>query len=135
MMIPDAKAAVDKEWKKTRDDPIMTTGKVKSKKVVTLEAQRDKKKSSLLRWWQERGVRPKITKKKKGRVVFRGDIVKDDSGVCAVLTEQDLSASQMTAAKVMDVIARLAECDGQADAVSASTQVKLEDAPRLLKIP
>ena len=67
--------------------------------------------------------------------MFRGGIVKDGSGVCAVLTEQDLSASQMTAAKVMDVIARLAECDGQADAVSASTQVKLEDAPRLLKIP
>ena len=36
----------------------------------------------------------------------------------------------------MDVIARLPDCDGQAaDAVSAYTQVKLEDAPRLLKIP
>ena len=36
----------------------------------------------------------------------------------------------------MDVIARLPGCDGQAaDAVSAYTQVKLEDAPRLLKIP
>ena len=42
----------------------------------------------------------------------------------------------MTAAKVMDVIARLPGCDGQAtDAVSAYTKVKLEDAPRLLKIP
>ena len=41
----------------------------------------------------------------------------------------------MTAAKVMDVIARLPGCDGQAaDSVSAHTQVKLEDAPRLLKI-
>ena len=36
----------------------------------------------------------------------------------------------------MDVIARLPSCDGQAaDAVSAYTQVKLEDAPKLLKIP
>ena len=35
----------------------------------------------------------------------------------------------MTAAKVMDVIARLPNCDGQAaDAVSAHAQVKLEDA-------
>ena len=35
----------------------------------------------------------------------------------------------------MDVIARLPDCDGEAaDAVSAYTQVKLEDAPRLLKI-
>ena len=57
-----------------------------------------------------------------------GDIVKEDS--------DGSSASQMTAAKIMNVIARLAGCDGQADdAVSAYTQVKSEDAPRLLKIP
>ena len=63
-----------------------------------------------------------------------GDIVKDDSGAKAVFSEQDSSASQMTAAKVMDVIARLPGCDGQADAESAETHGKLEDAPRLLKI-
>ena len=76
------------------------------------------------------------TKNTKGRVVLRGDIVKDDSGAHAVLTEQGSSASQMTAAKVMDIISRLPGCDGQAaDAVSADTQVKMEDAPKLLKIP
>ena len=42
--------------------------------------------------------------KYKGRVVLRGDIVKDDSGTYAVFTEQGSSASQMTAAKVMDII-------------------------------
>ena len=58
--------------------------------------------------------------KYKGRVVLRGDIVKDDSGSCAVLTEQGSSASQMTAAKVMEIISRLPGCSGQAaDAVSA----------------
>ena len=58
--------------------------------------------------------------KYKGRVVLRGDIVKDDS------------ASQMTAAKIMDIISRLPGCDGQAaDAVSAYTQVKMEDAHKL----
>ena len=68
--------------------------------------------------------------KYKGRVVLRGDIVKDDSGSYAVFTEQGSSASQMTAAKVMDIISRLPECAGQAaDAVSAYTQVKMEDAP------
>ena len=42
----------------------------------------------------------------------------------------------MTAAKVMDVIARLPDCDGQAaDAISAYTQVTMEDAQKLLKIP
>ena len=45
--------------------------------------------------------------KYKGRVVLRGDIGKDDFGACAVFTEQGSLASQMTAAKVMDVIARL----------------------------
>ena len=72
--------------------------------------------------------------KYKGRVVLRGDNVKDDSGSYAVFTEQGSSASQMTAAKIMDIISRLPGCDGQAaDAVSAFTQVKMEDAPKLLK--
>ena len=45
-------------------------------------------------------------------------------------TEQGSTASQLTAAIVMDVIVRLPDCDGQAaDAISAYTQVKLEDAP------
>ena len=72
--------------------------------------------------------------KYKGRVVLRGDIVKDDSGSYAVLTEQGSSASQMTAAKIMDIISRLPGCDGQAaGAVSAKTQVKMEDAHKLFK--
>ena len=58
--------------------------------------------------------------KYEGRVVLRGDIVKDSSGSYAVFTEQGSSASQMTAAKIMDIISRLPGCDGQAaDAVSA----------------
>ena len=66
----------------------------------------------------------------KGRVVLRGDIVKDDSGSYAVFTEQGSSASQMTAAKVMDIISRLPGCAGQAaDAISANTKVKMEGAP------
>ena len=53
--------------------------------------------------------------------------MKDDSGAYAVFAEQGSSASQMTAAKVMDVIARLPDCDGQAaDAISACSQVKME---------
>ena len=63
--------------------------------------------------------------KYKGRIVLWGDIVKDDFGSYAVCTEQGSSASQMTAAKVMDIISRLPGCAGQAaDAVSAYTQVK-----------
>ena len=63
--------------------------------------------------------------KYKGRVVLGGDIVKDNSGSYAVFTEQGSPASQMTAAKITDIISRLPGCDGQAaDAVSAYTQVK-----------
>ena len=61
-------------------------------------------------------------------------MVKDDSGSYAVFTEKGSSASQMTAAKVMDDTARLPGCAGQeADAVSAYTQVKMEDALTLLR--
>ena len=44
--------------------------------------------------------------------------------------KKGLSASQLTAAKVMDIKSRLPGCAGQAaDAVAAYTQVKMEDAP------
>ena len=70
------------------------------------------------------------TKNTKVELLLRGDVVKDNSGAYAVFTEQGSSASQMMAAKV------LPDCDGQAsDAVSAYTQVKIEDAPRLLGLP
>ena len=39
--------------------------------------------------------------------------MKDDSGSYAVFTEQGSSASQMTAAKVMDIISRLPGCSGR----------------------
>ena len=44
MKIPDAKAAVDKEWKKLETIPAWQLDKVKSKKMFFLEAQLDKKK-------------------------------------------------------------------------------------------
>ena len=62
--------------------------------------------------------------KYKGRVVPRGDIVKDDSGSYALFTEQGSTASQMTAAKVMDIISRLPGCAGQAaDAVFENSNI------------
>ena len=54
----------------------------------------------------------------------------------SLLNKAGSFASQMTGAKILDVIPRVPDCDGQAvDAASAYTQVKIEDAPRLLKIP
>ena len=43
---------------------------------------------------------------------------------------------KFTAAKVIEIKARLPGCAGQAaDAVPAYTQVRMEDAPKLLKVP
>ena len=81
-------------------------------------------------------ARTRSAKRQRQSRTPRWHCAKNDSGSYAVFAEQGSSASQMTAAKVMDVIAGLPDCDGQAaDTVSAYTQVGLEDAPRLLKIP
>ena len=75
-------------------------------------------------------------KNTKDESALRGDIVRDDSGSYAVFTEPESSASQLTSAKVMYILARLPGCAGQAaDSVSAYTQVKMEDAPSFWKIP
>ena len=71
--------------------------KVKSKKVVILEAQRDKKKvhfASLLDLChlKDSELEPQF-QKYKCRIVLRGDTVTDDSGANAVFTEQGSSAS------------------------------------------
>ena len=97
---PAAKTAVDKEWENLRKYRHGSWQKSETKK----------------RWPKKQGIRAEK---------FRGDIVKDDSRSYAVFTEQGSSASQMTAAKIMDIISRLPGCGGQAaDAVSAYTQEK-----------
>ena len=117
------KAAVGKERKKLEAIPAWKQDKVRSKKEVILEAQKDKNKvyfASLVEICHLKNaeLEPQI-QKYKGRVVLRGDIVKDDSGAHAVFTEQGSSASQMTAAKVMDVIAKLPDYGQATDTVSA----------------
>ena len=81
MKILDAKAAVDKEWKKLEAGPAWQLEKVKSTKEVSLEAQRDKKERPLcyidghLFPQKNAELEPKL-QKYKGRVVLRGDICK-----------------------------------------------------------
>ena len=140
MKIPAAKAAVDTEWEKLEKILAWNLTKVRSKKEVIDEARTKGAKvhvASLMDICNLKNAELEAKHQKyKGRVVLRGDIVQDDSGSYAVFTEQGSSASQMTAAKVMDIISRLPGCAGQAaDAVSAYTQVKMEDAHKLLKIP
>ena len=104
MKITDAKAAVEKEWEK-----LVT--KVRNKNEVIAEARNEGRTvhfASLMDLCHLKNseLEPQF-QKYKGRVVLRGDVVKDDSGSYAVFTEQGSSSSQMTAAKIMDVISRL----------------------------
>ena len=140
MKIPAAKAALDKNWEKLEKIPAWNLTKVSSKSEVIDEARTKGAKvhfDSLLDICHLGNAELEAKHQTcKGRVVLRGDFVKDNSGSYAVFTEQGSSASQMTAAIVMDIISRLPGRAGQAaDAVSAETQVKMEDASKLLKIP
>ena len=127
MKIPAAKAAVDKEWEKREKIPAWKLTKVRSKKEVIDEARTKGAKVHLAKLMNICHLKKTELETKhqkyKGRVVLRGDIVKDDSGSDAVFTEQG--------SKVMDIISTLPGCEGQAaDAVSAFSQVKMEDAPK-----
>ena len=100
MKIPDAKAAVDTEWTKFETIPAWDVKKVKSKKRVMKEAPKNNNKvhfGSLMDSCHLKNseLEPQF-QKDTGRVVLRGDIVKDDSGACAVFTEHGSSASQLT---------------------------------------
>ena len=103
MKIPAAKAAVDKEWEKLEKIAAWDLTKVRSKKEVIDEARTKGAKvhfASLMDICHLKNAELEAKHQKyKGRVVLRGDIVKDDSGSYAVFTEQGSSASQMTAAK------------------------------------
>ena len=118
MKIPTAKAAADKEWEKLEKISAWNLTKVRSKKELIDEARTSGATvlfASLMDICHLKNAELEAKHQKyKGRVVLRGDIVKDDSGSYAVFTEQGSSASQMTAAKVMDIISRLPGCAGQA---------------------
>ena len=92
MKIPAAKAAVDKEWEKLEKIPAWDLTKVRSKSEVIDEARTKGAKvhfSSLMDICHLKNAELEAKHQKyKGRVVLRGDIVKDDSGSYAVFTEQ-----------------------------------------------
>ena len=106
-MILAAKEAVDKEWEKLEKFSSWNLTKVRSKKEVMDEARMSGATvhfSSLMDICYLKNAELEAKHQKyKGRVVLRGDIVKDNSGFYAVFTEQGSSASQKTAAKIMDI--------------------------------
>ena len=125
--IPDAKAGLEKECGKMEKILAWQVTKVRNKKEVIEEARNEGKTvhfASLMDLCHLKNSELEPQHQKyKCRVVLRGDIVEDDFVSYAVFIEQGSSASQMTAAKVMDIISRLPGSSGQAaDAVSAYTQ-------------
>ena len=96
--IPDAKAAVEKEWDKLEKIPAWQLTKVRNKKEVIEEARNNGRKvqvASLMDLCHLKNSELEHQYQKyKGRVILRGDIEKDDSGSYAVFTEQGSSASQ-----------------------------------------
>ena len=101
--IPAAKAVVDKEWEKLEKISAWNLTKIKSKKEVIDKARTSGATvhfASLMDICHLKNTELEATlQKNKGRFVLRGDIVKDDSGSYAAFTEQEFSASQMTAVK------------------------------------
>ena len=95
MKIPAAKAAVDKEWEKLEKISAWNLTKVKSKKQVIDEARTAFATvhfPSLMDICPLKNAELEAKHQKyKGRVVLRGDIVKDDSGSYAVCISNDSS--------------------------------------------
>ena len=72
----------------------------------------------------------------KGRVVFRGDNVKDEQGYLAVFSEQGTSASHIAAAKFLDALARFDGNDGEdSDAMGAYTQAEFAGEETWVHVP
>ena len=132
MKIPEAKAAVDKDWEKLEKISAWNLTKVRSKKEVIDEARMSGATvhcASLMDICHLKNAEFEAKHQKyKGRIVLRGDIVKDDSGSYADFTEQGSSASQMTAAKIMDIISRLPGFAGQAQVKNGRCSKIIENA-------
>ena len=104
MKIPAAKAAVDKEWEKLEKISAWNLTKVRSKKDVFDEARTKGRTfhfASLMDICHLKNAESEAKHQKyKGRVVFRGDIAKDDSGSYAVFTAQGSSAISNDSSKI-----------------------------------
>ena len=86
MKIPDAKEVIKETQKKS--NKLHFTSLMNSYHIKNSELE------------------PQLSKYRR-KDELQGDIVKDDSGVCAVFTESDLSVTQMKIAGVLDNIVRL----------------------------
>ena len=131
LQIPAAREALEKEWKKLEGRKPWLLNSVREYDEVESEARKENRSVHLGQVMQlcheKHSELQKAVREFKGRIVFRGDIVRDESGCFAVFSEQGTSASHLSAAKFLDAIARMPGNDGQdSDAVGAYTQCELK---------
>ena len=132
MKIPKAKEAVDGEWTKLFKKGAWKYNTVKNRKDIEAEALAKGEKvhfANLMDLCHEkRSALPMHMGKFKGRVVLRGDNIKDEASFYAVFSEQGTSASHMDGCKFLDALARMPDNDGEdCDAIGAYHQVRLQD--------
>ena len=139
MKIPDAKAAVEKKCEKLEKNPTWQLTKVRNKKEVIKEIRAEKFHfASLMDLCHHKNseLEPQHQKIQRQSCAPRWHCARWFRIIRQYLLNCYRLHPKMTAAEVMDIKSRLPGCAGQAaDAVSAYTQVKMEDAPKLLKIP
>ena len=127
MKIPKAREAVEAELQKLEKKPAWNLKGVQPRKKVQERAKREGKQSILEISWHcvmKHSEQEKSKRRYKGRIVFRGDEVRDEDGFYAVFSEQGTSASLMAVAKFLDAIARMPGNAGEDDdAIGAYTQI------------
>jgi hypothetical protein len=129
LQIPEAVKALENEWAKLENPerPSWDIEGVRSKAEVAAEAKASGKTVHF------GNLMPLCHRKNsefgeefwsyKGRIVFRGDGVKDEQGFFAVFTEQGTSSTQQAGTKFLDIIARFPGNKGEdSDARGAYTQ-------------
>ena len=136
--MPKAQASIDAGWRKPRDcdggrgswDESFVCSYWEAHRQATDKLERTGVHThfgSLLDLCLEKGGELEESKRRyKGRVVFGGRRIHDESGLAAGFPEQETGTSMVSASKLCDAVALLPGCDGeQPDATSAHTQSKL----------
>ena len=118
--IPAAKEAMDSEFKKLDKRGSVDWSRVQEKSDVMAYAVDNGIEydfGDLMTLCHEKHTElnlPQLKKVYKGRIVFRGDIVEDETGYLAIFSEQGTSSSQLEAAKMTDALAN-ASVDDEED--------------------
>ena len=139
---PDAKAAMDKEWKKLVDKACWLTKKAREYKDVIREHQAKGTKARFGRIFeicsQKETKLPDgdPNKKWKGRSVFQGNRFSDENDHHAIFSELGSSLASMEAGKIEDVFGSQPEYSKQqGDAKQAYTQALFDGIETWVRLP